>query len=239
MPARSDGSISSRMLRSSAAPWAVSARRGRRTARPRAPGGRSRRARPGRPRAAPRRSRRRRRRGRSGRAAPGARGAAAPAGRGRPGRPGPGGRGTLLQQPAQRRVQVAVVEEVVGDLLEDRCRRRGRSRPGCRPTAVAEPGPRHGATVPVTWGLPHRPASLEGGPGRAVGAPGSRGSPGGRMVGPMTTRARAPRRPQHRLGDPDLRVLRRVAVRGRRSASPTCPSTPGCGRSWPSPSCTR
>ena len=115
---------------------------------PRGPGGRSRRARPAPPRAAPRRSRRRRRRGRSGRAAPGARWRsrssrsrtpcdvlALPVAE------------ALLQQPAQRGVQVAVVEQVVGDLLEHRVGVEVEADLRAVPAAVAEPRRRHGATV--------------------------------------------------------------------------------------------
>ena len=40
-----------------------------------------------------------------------------------------------LHQPAQRGVEVAVVEQVVGDLAEHASRHRCRSRPACRPTA--------------------------------------------------------------------------------------------------------
>ena len=74
-----------------------------------------------RPRAAPRRCRRRRRRGRASRAARGGRRAAARAARACPGCCSPlRSSEALLHQPAQRRVQVAVVEQVVGDLVEDR-----------------------------------------------------------------------------------------------------------------------
>ena len=41
----------------------------------------------------------------------------------------------LLHHAAQRGVEVAVVEEVVGHLLQAARRRRGRSRPACRPNA--------------------------------------------------------------------------------------------------------
>ena len=40
----------------------------------------------------------------------------------------------LLHQPAQGGVEVAVVEQVVGDLARTPSRRRCRSRPGCRPS---------------------------------------------------------------------------------------------------------
>ena len=82
----------------------------------------------------------------------------------------------LLQQAAQRRVQVAVVEEVVGDLLEDRVGVEVEADLGAVPAAVAEPRRRHGATVSAP-----EPA-LGGDPGGSGGSPASRDRAGRRMV---------------------------------------------------------
>ena len=83
----------------------------------------------------------------------------------------------LLQQAAQRGVQVAVVQQVVGDLLEDRVGVEVEPDLGAVPAAVAEPRRRHDATVSVR---PVAPGSRAGGsPAAGSGdAPGRAGRAG-------------------------------------------------------------
>ena len=54
----------------------------------------------------------------------------------------------LLQEPAQRRSDVAVVEQVVGDLRQDRVRVEVEAGLGAVPTRVLGSAPRGGPTAP-------------------------------------------------------------------------------------------
>ena len=117
----------------------------------------------------------------------------------------------LLHEPAQRRVQVAVVEEVVAHLVEERLGVEVEAGLRAVPARVPEPGDpplaanQHRSTLPPlrSHGLspPERPRGHNGGPCEPP-------------------RCSSPRRAPHRSASPPARATR--AARSRRPSKPFC-----------------